>query len=520
MKKLKYMLSTTLSLLLLSGCAGDSAIPAETSAAPETALAAAEETAVTDPAAVQPAADSSVPGAGAEESVTEPAVSSYADPVIAAENLSRSVEYAKTIRGLYWDSEKCLSKLTPSGGKPFLWPYTEQAAMVNGILLAMDKDHEDRAYFEEYLTELIEGFRHYRVKEARMTGNQKWNNENHVMTAFGENAGTPGCYAIYCASRNDVSVDRIRTYTDGVYFDDNVWVAKEMYYAYLNLGDERYLNEAVSILNWIIGEGYESAEGLNGIYWKWSSKFEFAGGDYSDSNHASLNACSSVPTSMMLAKVYRITEGMEKFADLRENYLTCAEAIYRFAEDVLLDRSTGCIVDKIFLKQGFETMTGKARIQKTDGNQYAYNTGTFMTAGAELYAIASEQGRTEDAEFYLSQSAETAAGADIKFGDRTVKAGEYSYPSHSWFTSFLLEGFADLAPVLPEAAEYAGHMRSSLDYAWNNNRAADGLVCPSWIKGWSRFNNNDPDSEDNPRQILLQSANAHCYAMLARHYAE
>ena len=492
MKKLKYMLSTTLSFLLLSGCAGNSVIPAETSAAPETSPAAAEETAVTDPAAVQPA----------------------------AENLSRAVEYAKTIRGLYWDSEKCLSKLTPSGGKPFLWPYTEQAAMVNGILLAMDKDHEDRTYFEEYLTELIEGFRHYRVKEARMTGNQTWNNEDHVMTAFGENDGTPGCYAIYCASRSDASVDRTRTLTDGVYFDDNVWVAKEMYYAYLNLGDERYLNEAVSILNWIIGEGYEPAEGLNGIYWKWSSKFEFAGGDYSDSNHASLNACSSIPTSMMLAKVYRITEGMEKFAGLRENYLTCAEAIYRFAEDVLLDRSTGCIVDKIFLKQGFESMTGKSRIQKTDGNQFAYNTGTFMTAGAELYAIASEQGRTEDAEFYLDQSAAAAKGADVKFGDRTVKAGEYSYPSHSWFTSFLLEGFADLAPVLPEAAEYAGHMRSSLDYAWNNNRAADGLVCPSWIKGWSRFNNNDPDSEDNPRQILLQSANAHCYAMLARHYAE
>ena len=120
----------------------------------------------------------------------------------------------------------------------------------------------------------------------------------------------------------------------------------------------------------------------------------------------------------------------------------------------------------------------------------------------------------------LPQWRGAAEGADAKFGDRTVKAGEYSYPSHSWFTSFLLEGFADLAPVLPEAAEYAGYMRSSLDYAWNNNRAADGLVCPSWIKGWSRFNNDNPDSEDNPRQILLQSANAHCYAMLARHYAE
>ena len=74
--------------------------------------------------------------------------------------------------------------------------------------------------------------------------------------------------------------------------------------------------------------------------------------------------------------------------------------------------------------------------------------------------------------------------------------------------------------MLPEAAEYADRMRSALEYAWTNYRSADGLVCPSWIKGWSRFSNNDPNSEDNPRQILLQSANAHCYAMLARHYKE
>ncbi len=441
-------------------------------------------------------------------------------PMTYSHHLTRAVEYAKTIRALYWNSETRLSGLTPEGGKPFLWPYTEQVSMVNGILLAMDKSHEDRAYFEEYLTELIEGLRHYRVKEARMTGNQSWNNENHIMAAFGENNGTADCYAIYAAGRNDTSVDCIVTLTDGVYFDDNVWVAKEMYYTYVNLGDERYLNEAVNILNWIIGEGYEPAEGLNGIYWKWSSKFEFAGGNFSDSNHASLNACSSVPTAMMLAKLYRITDGLDKFAGLRDNWLTCAEAIYRFAADLLLDPSTGCIQDKIFLEQGFETMTGKSRIRKTDGSQFAYNTGTFLTAGAELYAITNEQGRADDAAFYLEYSRKSASGADTKFADRTVVSGEYSYPSHSWFTSFLLEGFTDLAPILPEAADYADHMRSALDYAWSHHRSADGLVSPSWIKGWSRFNDNKPDSEGNPRQILLQSANAHCYAMLARYYAE
>ena len=77
----------------------------------------------------------------------------------------------------------------------------------------------------------------------------------------------------------------------------------------------------------------------------------------------------------------------------------------------------------------------------------------------------------------------------------------------------------DLAEWDENCATYIEHMRSSLDYAWKNNRSEDGLVSPAWIEGWSYFNDGNPNSEGNPRQILLQSANAHCYAMLARYYA-
>ena len=508
MTRMKRITALLLALFLLSSCA------AEKSA--ETGETTAADTEITEPAP-SPSAETPETAPETEETVPEEIPLSSRNPEAAAENLARAVEYGKNIREKYWDSETGLSTLTPDGGTPHLWPFTEQVAMVNGILLAMAKSHEDRAYFEEYLTELLEGLRYYRIREARMSDGEHWNNEDHIMAAFGETDGTGNCYAIYSSSRNNMAIDRIRALTDAVYFDDNVWVAKEMYYAYVNLGDVRYLNEAINILNWIIGEGFESTEGLNGIYWKWSSKFQFAGGDYNDSNHASLNACSTVPTAMMLAKVYQLTESMEEFAGLRENYLNKAEAIFRFSADVLLDSSSGCIMDKIFLKQGFETMTGSARIHKTDGSRYAYNTGTFMTAAAELYTIAQADGRTDDAEFYRSLGERTAKSADREFADRTVQPGQYSYPSHSWFTSFLLEGFCDLTSCGIDASEYIGHMHSALDYAWLNHRAEDGLVSPSWIKGWSRFNNNDANSEDNPRQILLQSANAHCYAMLSRY---
>lgn len=446
------------------------------------------------------------------------------EPVVdyAAVNYDRAIEYSKLINELYWNSNTKLSSLTPSGGTPCLWPFTEQVSMVNGILLTMDKEDEDYAFYVQYLEELIEGLRHYRVNSVNP---QAWENEDHYFADFGETDGTANAYAIYNSGRNDYAIDSVSTNAGSVFFDDNVWVAKEFYYAYVNTGKAEYFNEAVNILNWIVGEGYESTTGLNGIYWNWAAKFMFEGsGSLSDSTHASLNACSSAPTAMMLAKVYQtMTEDAqfaEKFAALAPDYLSKAQNIYEFCFSVLRNPSNGCLRDKVFLREGFEEMSSLSQqIQLYDEQILPYNTGTYMTAGAELYNIAVKQDNTAVAGVYLDRNTEVATAADRQFANTQVVEGQYSYNSNSWFTSFLLEGFIDLSASVEECSEYIEHMRSALDYAWNNNRAEDGLVCPAWITGWDAYSDDNPNSEGNPRQILLQSANAHCYAMLARYYA-
>ena len=443
-------------------------------------------------------------------------------PDYASVNYERAVGYGKLINELYWNSETKLSKLTPSGGTPYLWPFTEQVSMVNGILLTMDKEDEDYAFYTQYLEELIEGLRHYRVSSVNP---QAWGNEEHYLAKFGETDGTANAYAIYNSGRNDSAIDSVNTSAGGVFFDDNVWVAKEFYYAYVNTGKAEYFNEAVNILNWIVGEGYESTEGLNGIYWNWAAKFMFEGStSLNDSTHASLNACSSAPTAMMLAKVYQtMTEDAqftEKFAALAPDYLSKAQNIYEFCYSVLRNPTNGCLRDKVFLREGFEEMSDLSQqIQLYDEQILPYNTGTYMTAGAELYNIAVKQDKTAVAGVYLDRNTEVAAAADRQFANTQVVEGQYSYNSNSWFTSFLLEGFIDLSATVEECSEYIEHMRSALDYAWNNNRAEDNLVCPAWITGWDSYSDDNPNSEGNPRQILLQSANAHCYAMLARYYA-
>lgn len=442
-------------------------------------------------------------------------------PDYAAINFERSVEYAKKIKSLYWNSDTKLSLLTPEGGKPYLWPFTEQVSMANGILQVMDKNHADRKFFEDYLAELIEGLRHYRVSEVNVGTGQSWNNANHELAAFGVTDSTGNKYAIYSSGRNDGAIDSKSEGFGSIFFDDNIWVVKEYYYAYLNLGEEKYLNEALNIVNWIIGEGYESTKGLNGIYWNWGAKFMFSE-TMDDEVHASLNACSSAPTAMMLAKLYNVlsdNDHKSTYGTLAETYLSRAQSIYEFCYSVLRDTSNNCLRDKVYLREGFKDLPESQRIQLTDGQVLGYNTGIFMTAGAELYKINAAANKTAVANLYKKRNTEVAAGADRNFANTQIVKGQYSYDSNSWFTSFLLEGFIDIAETGVDCKVYIEHMRSSLDYGYNNFRNADdGLVSPAWVAGWSVFNNSDPGSQENPRQILLQSANAHCYAMLVRYY--
>ena len=495
--------------LLFAACAGENEpSPAVPAADPGPAAAQTEPAAPpeTEPAETEPAAESSD-------------TLRHSDAALYEDNLAKAIEYAKTIHDLYWDSGTCLSKLTPDGGTPHLWPYTEESSMVNGILLAMDKEHPDRAFFEQYLRETMDGLRYYRIKKVGLkeVNGEYWNDPDYKMAKYGESDGTPHSYAIYAASRSDRKMDSAICMSDGVYFDDNVWVAKSFYYAYINTGDMVYLNEATNIMNWILGEGYETRGALNGIYWKWSSKFRFPANSTSDTDHASLNTCSTASSALVLTKLAAAIEGTP-LEGLRDRYLSAAADIFEFCRDALVDKSTKCLYDKVILKKGFENETDlKKQVQKTDTAQYAYNTGTYLTAGADLYAML----RTSDperADAILEAALASAKGADKKFADRNAKKGQYSYPSHSWFTSFLAAGFSDLAAYDEGCAEYVEHMRSALDYAWQFYKAKDGLVSPAWIKGWGEFSGKTGTNEDNPRQILFQSANAHCYAMLARYY--
>ena len=428
-------------------------------------------------------------------------------------NKQRALTYAHNIFDRYWLPGNTGSRLTPGGGTPHLWPYTEQLAMYNAVLRLLDPvdDAEDYALVKSYLEKGIGGLRHYRVRTQ----------EGMSTVPFGTLNEDKSSWAIYNSSRSSQQ-DNAGTSKGGIYFDDNIWVAKELYYAYQLTDEQQYLNECINILNWIIDEGFEtgiSAQGafagraMNGIYWNWGFK-DLHPNVHSDSQNASLNTCSISPTAMMLAKVYNVLTDPEDAA-LAARYLDVSRKLFNFANNVL-KASDKIYQDKVFV---FKNAAGDLYLDLVDNQKLGYNTGCMMTAGVELYKIATNP---LEQNMFLTLTKETADSSDVYFANRIAKPGYYAYNPHSWFTSFLLMGYIDLYNAgYEDAEEYIGHMSSSLDYAWENNRDSMGLVAPSWILGWD-----DPsapggtgNSESNPRQILLQSANGHCYAMLAWYYA-
>lgn len=432
----------------------------------------------------------------------------------AAENLERSIEYAKLIHDEYWNAETQKSTLIPGQGVPFLWPYGEHVGMVNSIVELLDEQHKDYVFFTEYLKQLMEGYRYYRCASVSVGTGEKWENANHTLPAYGVTDGTLNSYAIYQAGRQN-NKDSANSSFGGVYFDDNIWVAKEFYNAYKNLGDVKYLNEAINIVNWIIGEGYETTSGMNGIYWNWGAKFKHPGVT-DDSKNASLNSCSTAPTGMMLVKLYQVMDEESlagKFDAIRETYISTAKKVYNFMWSTLREPTNNVFKDKIFVnKLGDNLVLGTL-----DEQILPYNTGTYMTLGAGLYNVSESAGQTSAANLYKQRNADVAKGSDVFFAGTLAVPGQYTYNQNSWFTSFLLEGFMDILPTDENCATYIEHMRSSLDYGYKNNRDEHGYVSPAWTQGWSVFNDNGV-SEGNPKQILLQSANAHCYAMLAKHF--
>lgn len=287
---------------------------------------------------------------------------------------------------------------------------------------------------------------------------------------------------------------------DGVAYDDNMWICRDLAALYELSGDGRYLDKAVEIADFLISNafteldpeifrayGIEVAPGtpLGGFYW--------------DSRHDALHTCSNGPAAQCLAALYRITGNAL--------YLEYAEKSYNFLKTLI--NPDGVFYDLMaFTKDGDNAITG---IMGRSEEYYSYNSGSPVTAAVELYRAT---GNTA----YLSDASVMAADAQRYFVRESAIDGVKAYPSGNvWFNLILLNGFIALAPYDSACEEYIADMLDAIDYAYTYNRAErkeafGGTFLPrDWINGFSENAGDDYNA-------LVASANAEIYATLALYY--
>ncbi|WP_195207499.1 glycoside hydrolase family 76 protein [Bacteroides clarus] len=348
-----------------------------------------------------------------------------------------------SIPGTHLLQENCLSNISDpvitdwiSGRVPnmprqysYLWPYSGTFSAVNALFAAT----QDTTYKIILDHQVLVGLEEYFDDERKPAG-----------------------YASYV--RNLRQSDR--------FYDDNIWLGINFVSAYLLTQENKYLQRALLIWDFI-KSGTDNKLG-GGTYWCEETK-------------DSKNTCSNAPGVVLALKLFQATQD--------STYLTEGEERYKWTKTHLQDSADYLYFDNIKLD---------GEIDKT---KYAYNSGQMMQAAALLYQLTDKQE-------YLLEAQNIARGCyDYFFINHTMEHGKtfkLLKKGDVWFTAVMLRGFIELYRV-DNNEIYLNSFNESLDYAWKYARDAKGL-----------FNTDfSGKSQDSKRWLLTQAAMVEMYALLA-----
>ncbi len=286
----------------------------------------------------------------------------------------------------------------------FLWPYS---GVLSGVV-SLYKNTHDEKYLSLLEERILPGLETYYDSERLPAGYQS--------------------YPVFAGPS-----DR--------FYDDNVWLALDFCELYSASNDQKYLDKAIEIYEFVFSGWDDILDG--GIYW-------------CEQNKSSKNTCSNAPGTVMCAKLYQLTKD--------EKYLEAAKKTYKWTKDNLLDPSDNVYWDNV-------AVTGKIGKAK-----YTYNSGQMIESGVLLYKL------TNDKE-YLEDAQKTAAGTYNHFTSmKETEHGEKRFYSDSpWFNVILLRGLNALYQV-DGNKEYLDTMKDNALYAWEYVKDENNLLSNSWSK--------------------------------------
>jgi hypothetical protein len=385
------------------------------------------------------------------------------DETVYANEYEKDYARAAAIYDTYYRNYffKGFNKLTyyQGRGKAFCWEYiglislTYKMALLNPDYLA---DMDD----------ILDGLLYYRTeKDGKFTG--------------------------YAAMRSEF---KLRADYKDMSYDDNMWLGRDFAAFYELTGDKKYLDLAVEIAEFIIADSYVDLNPQIFTDFGFEIDGNDIGGFYWGYKKEAIHTCSTGPAAQFLAAMYRLTNN--------EKYLETAVKTFNFV--TYMTNGDGVFYDLMRFHKDAENNI--LAIKELDPQFYTYNSGSPITAAAELYKITSEKK-------YLDYASKWAEDADKYFARDTDK-GVKSYPSMSWFNLILLNGYIALYEYDGAAAAYMDNMQKSIDYAYDNYRLKGflgfntNLIPGDWVGGWGNeglYNQN----------ALHMSSNAEIYATLA-----
>ena len=241
---------------------------------------------------------------------------------------------------------------------------------------------DDKTIAKAYRNALTKGIQQYKVTDAKITTPD---GQTHTVSYYNAGAGGRGDY----------------------YYDDDAWICIQFLNAYELLKDDQFLADAEETLEFL-WTGWDDVLG-GGIYW--------------DKTYGGKHTCSNGPTAIAFLWAYQLTQ--------KEEYLEKGRMIYDWCREKLLDGDL--YIDNLGVNGGRENWKA------------AYNQGTMIYAGAQLYEI------TKD-ETYLNQARATnKAAVNLVFkgrGNATTMNGNPIYKS--WCIGWLVRGFMKFYSVDPE----------------------------------------------------------------------
>jgi len=381
-----------------------------------------------------------------------------------------------------------------SDEKGSIWMYTSAIEAVNAILhgLKAQKDHGNAALYDA-------NFSKYSDLLYKLYDNAGYYAGTFTLTSYTQTKD----WTVYGVNRGGDKGGANVTSDQNVY-DDQMWLIRELVEAYKVTGKADYLAKAEYLTDYVL-DGWDCTRNANG---------EERGGITWGPSYVTKHSCSNGPVVsplVWLHELYKdkndeITTRTVDAADKQtritaqvkksDYYLDFAKRIYAWQKRNLLrsdgvydDLKGGCdpgkveteVIGGITYRRGIDC-PGNA------GPAYSYNSGSMLSAAADLYRATNDNTYLDDAKKLSDASFKTFA----KLGQN--KPDYYSYAItdfNTWFNGVLMRGWVDVYPHYSGAGVYAESFQKNLDYGYDNF-LYEGFLPTSLLVGWSltKANNN------------------------------